>query len=208
MLRDSVDSLVKSTQPAIIIGRKWDAEYAVETAESPLKMKEVIGSVATGRAELGLHQQRWWSKEITKNKRRMVSEEIHHFQESKRLAIAVVQPKQGAWTRWENNKDRTITWSDIKQMEPKQLSFLIKAVLLPTPVNLKLCRVSTSNFYKACAKIANLKHVLTGYQYSQRSYTRTHNEILGIIAEGGARGVMVTVVGNGHGDTSSNPARD
>ena len=25
---------------------------------------------------------------------------------------------------------------------------------------------------------------------------------------GGARGVMVTVVGNGHGDTSSNPGRD
>ena len=53
----------------------------------------------------------------------MVSEEIHHFEENKRLAIAVTQPKQGAWTRWENTKDRTITWSDIKQMEPKQLGF-------------------------------------------------------------------------------------
>ena len=26
--------------------------------------------------------------------------------------------------------------------------------------------------------------------------------------EGGARGVMVIVVGNGHGDTSSNPGRE
>ena len=26
--------------------------------------------------------------------------------------------------------------------------------------------------------------------------------------QGGARGVMVTVVGNGHSDTSSNPGRD
>ena len=70
----------------------------------------------------------------------MVSEEIHDFEESKRLAIAVVQRKQGAWTRWENTKDRTITWSDTKQMEPKQLGFLIKAVydILPTLVNLKL----------------------------------------------------------------------
>ena len=25
---------------------------------------------------------------------------------------------------------------------------------------------------------------------------------------GGARGIMITVVGNGHGDTSSNPGRD
>ena len=70
----------------------------------------------------------------------MVSEEIHHFGESKHLAIAVTQHKQGAWTRWESTKDRTFTWSDIKQMEPKQLSFLIKAVydILPTPVGLQL----------------------------------------------------------------------
>ena len=27
-------------------------------------------------------------------------------------------------------------------------------------------------------------------------------------ADGGARGVMVIVVGNGYGDTSSNPGRD
>ena len=62
-------------------------------------------------------------------------------------------------------------------MESKQLGFLIKAVydILPTPVNLKL--------NKACGKIANLKHVLTGCQYSLRSYAWRHNEILGIIAE-------------------------
>ena len=140
MLRDSVGPLVKSAQPAIITGRKWNSKYAVETAESSCKMKEVIGSVETGRAGFGLHPQRWWSKETTKNKRRMVSEEIHYFEESKRLAIAMAQPKQVAWTRWENTKDRTITWNDIKQMEPKQLGFLIKAVydILPTPVDLKL----------------------------------------------------------------------
>ena len=185
MLCDSVDPLVKSAQPAIITGRKWNAKHGLETAESSLKMKEVIGSVETGRAGFGLHLQRWWSKETTKNKRRMVSEEIHDFEESKHLAIAVAQPKQGAWTRWKNTKDRTITWSDIKQMEPKQLGFLIKAVydILPTPVYLKLWGLSTSNLCKACGKIANLKHVLTGCQYSIRSYTWRHNEILGIIAE-------------------------
>ena len=81
--------------------------------------------------------------------------------------------------------DRTITWSDIKQIEPKQLGFLIKAVydILPTPVNLKLWGLSISNLYKACGKIATLKHILTGCQYYLRSYTWRHNEILGIIAE-------------------------
>ena len=87
--------------------------------------------------------------------------------------IAVAQPKQGAWTRWENTKDRTISWSDIKQMETKQLGFLIKAVydILPTPVNLKLWGLSTSNLCKACGKIAHLKHILIECQYSLRSYT-------------------------------------
>ena len=75
---------------------------------------EVIVSVATGRAKFGLHPHWWWSKETTENKQRMVFEEIHHFEESKRLAIVVAQRKQGAWTRWENTKDRTITWSNIK----------------------------------------------------------------------------------------------
>ena len=68
-------------------------------AESSLKMKEIISSVATGRAGFGLHPQHWWSKETTKNKRRMVLEEIHHFEETKCLPIAVAQPKQDAWTR-------------------------------------------------------------------------------------------------------------
>ena len=70
-------------------------------------------------------------------------------------------------------------------MEPKQLGFLIKAVydILPTPVNLKLWELSTSNLCKACGKIANLKHILTGCQYSLRNYTWRHNEILGIVAE-------------------------
>ena len=68
--------------------------YAVETAESPLKIKEVIGSVATGRGGQSIHPRWWWSKEFPKNKRRMVSEEVDHFEESKRLALAVAQPKK------------------------------------------------------------------------------------------------------------------
>ena len=185
MQHDSMDPLVKSTQPTIITGQKWDAKYAVEMTESSFKMKEVFSFVATWRTRLGLQPQWWWSKETTKNKQRTISEEIHHFEESKHLAIAVTQPKQGAWTRWENTKDRTITWRDIKQMEPKQLSFFIKAVydILPSSVNLKTWGLSTSNLCKVCGKISNLKHVLTGCQYSLKCYTWRHNEIFGIIAE-------------------------
>ena len=70
-------------------------------------------------------------------------------------------------------------------MEPKQLGFRIKPVydILPTPINLKLWGLSTTNLCKACGKIANLKHILTECQYSLRSYMRRHNEILEIIVE-------------------------
>ena len=80
MLCDSRDPLVNNAQPFVITGRKWKAKVAVENAESALRMKEIIGTVANGKAGLGLHPQRWWSKESTANRRKMVSEEIHHFE--------------------------------------------------------------------------------------------------------------------------------
>ena len=39
-------------------------------------------------------------------------------------------------------------------------------------------------------------------------YSNDHNIFTYLFTLGGARGVMVIVVGNGHGDTSSNPGRD
>ena len=50
-------------------------------------------------------------------------------------------------------------------------------------IYLKLWGLSISNLFKVCGKIANLKHVRSGCQYSLRSYTWRHDEILGIIAE-------------------------
>ena len=86
-----------------------EGKIAVENAEPALWMKEIIGTVANGKAGLGLHPQRWWSKESTANRRKMVSEEIHHLEEVRRFATAVGQRKQGAWTKWENAKDKAVT---------------------------------------------------------------------------------------------------
>ena len=65
---DSMDPLVQNGQPTIITNWKLDAKYAVEMAESSLKMKRVIDLVVTGRAGLGLHPQQSRSKETAKNK--------------------------------------------------------------------------------------------------------------------------------------------
>ena len=80
----------------------------------------------------------------------MVSEEIHHLEEVRCIAPAVGQRKQGAWTKWENAKDRAVTWGDLKHMEPQKLSFLIKAV------NLHAWELTTIDGCRACGKTANL----------------------------------------------------
>jgi hypothetical protein len=185
MLRDSRDPLVKNTQPAVVTGRKWSAKDAVEDAESALKLKEVVGAVAKGKSGLGFHPQRWWSKESTTDRRKLVAEEIHQLEENKRFARAVTLHKQGAWTKWENANDRAISWSNIKHMEPRKLSFLIKAVydILPTPVNLHIWGLTTSNRCKDCGKTASLKHILTGCECALRSYTWRHNEVLKIFVK-------------------------
>ena len=86
---------------------------------------------------------------------------------------------------WENAKDRAVTWRDPKHMEPKKLSFLIKAVydVLPTPVNLLAWGLTPSDRCSTCGKTANLKHILTGCEYALRSYTWRHNEVLEIFSE-------------------------
>ena len=95
MLRDSHDPLVKNAQASVITCQKWKAKVAVENAKSTLRVKEIIGTVANGKAGLALHPQRWWSKESTLNRRKMVSEEIHHLEEVRRFPTAVGQRKQG-----------------------------------------------------------------------------------------------------------------
>ena len=114
----------------------------------------------------------------------MVSEEIHHLEEVRRFATAVGQRKQSVWTKYESAKDRAVTWRDLKHMEPKKLSFLIKAVydVLPTPVNLHAWGLTTSDPCRACGKTASLKHILNGCEYALRSYTWRHNDVLGIFS--------------------------
>ena len=96
MLRDSRDPLVKNAQPSVITGWKWKAKIAVENAELALRMKEIIGTVANGKAGLGLHPQCWWSKESMANRRKIALEEIHHLEEVRHFTTAVGQRKQGA----------------------------------------------------------------------------------------------------------------
>ena len=102
-----------------------------------------------------------------------------------RIATAVGQRKQGAWTKWESAKNRAVTWSHLKHMELQKLSFLIKTVhsVLPTAVDLHACGLTTSNRCRACGKTASLNHILSRCDYTLRNYMWIHNKVLEIFTE-------------------------
>ena len=116
--------------------------------------------------------QSWWSKESTIKMKNGIGRNSTSWG-NQGIATAVGQMKQGAWTKGESAKDRAVTWSNLKHMGTKILSFLIKAVyeVLPTPVNLHAWRLTTSDQCKACGKTANPIHIVTGCEYALRSYT-------------------------------------
>ena len=58
MLRGSRDPLVKNAQPSVTTGRKWKTKIDIENSESALRIKEIIGTAANGKAGLDLHPQR------------------------------------------------------------------------------------------------------------------------------------------------------
>ena len=65
--------------------------------------------------------------------------EVRRIEEEKRLAVAVGQRQQGAWTHWEAVMQRKLSWSQLWRMEPQGLRCLIRAMsdLLPTAANLQ-----------------------------------------------------------------------
>ena len=67
-----------------------------------------------------------------------------------------------------------------------------------------------SNFRTNCFEIIKWSDELRFFLYSnvREGCPKISGEKLLSESSGGARGVMVIVVGNGHGDTSSNPGRD
>ncbi|GFN77905.1 polyprotein [Plakobranchus ocellatus] len=60
MLEESNDPVVKTVQPSLKTGRKWNVTEAADEAKECLKMKEVIGQTQTDRRGLGLTTAKWW----------------------------------------------------------------------------------------------------------------------------------------------------
>lgn len=57
-------------------GRTWRAERAVEVAESCLRQKELVGTLATGRADLSLFPKTRVGKARGKERHRLIQAEV------------------------------------------------------------------------------------------------------------------------------------
>ena len=180
LLRDSKDPVIKSLQPDVWSGRKWEAATAVEEAESQLRFSEIVGSVQKGRQGLGLVKNRWWSKESERGQKELVTARLRENEEGIRTARSVGQAQQGGWTRWSNVVERRVSWSALWQLEPLRVSFLIRSVydVLPSKSNLVKWNLAASDACPLCQDRETLEHALAACKECLPMYTWRHNQVL------------------------------
>lgn len=188
MMKDSPDAVVSVTQPQVATGRKWKAEVEVSEATSDAEWREVLGAVQQDRKGLGfgVKGRKWWSSADVKSRRELVVTEVRRREEQKRVAKAVQQSVQGAWTSWESVVERRLSWSDVWEMSPSSLKFLLSSTydVLPTPANLKRWGISGSSQCPECERSqCSLEHILSACPAALERYTWRHNKVLDVLAK-------------------------
>lgn len=83
--RDSKDCKVSVAGIEVRTGRKWKAEKAVEVAESRLRQKALVGTLATGKAGLGYFPKTQVSKAQGKERHQLLQEEVQAGVEEERM---------------------------------------------------------------------------------------------------------------------------
>ena len=179
LVRDSKNPAVRADQPKVDSGRKWKVAEAVEEAESiGFGWRRLLRQDHRG---LGWKKVSWGSRGSEGGRRVMVSEELRSMEEEKRVAWAVCQPQQGsAFTVWESVIDKYAKWSDLRNMEPSRISFLLWSVyhLLPTSSNQLSWNLQDTVSWGACGKKAIVEHAIVSCNSSLQKFTWWHNKVL------------------------------
>lgn len=100
--RESRDPKVASAGIQVQTGRKWNAGMALDVAESRLRQKALVGSVASGRAGIGFFPSTRVDNAQGKERQHLIQEEVRAGVEEERASRMVGMGQQGAWTKWEN----------------------------------------------------------------------------------------------------------
>ena len=75
-----------------------------QKAESRLRHKDIVGTTAVGRQDLGITKPQRWISSSNKERGQMVQQEIRLTEEEDRQSRAVRMGGQCAWTRWKTTE--------------------------------------------------------------------------------------------------------
>ncbi|XP_076086812.1 uncharacterized protein LOC143057392 [Mytilus galloprovincialis] len=94
-LKESRDYKVRTAGVQVRTGRKRSASKAVSEAESRLRPKDIVGTVAVGRQGFGTSKSCYWKNGNTQERRSLVQREIKSRGEENRQAKTVELGSQG-----------------------------------------------------------------------------------------------------------------
>ncbi|RXN12199.1 reverse transcriptase [Labeo rohita] len=193
MYSGSRDAKVSGAGIVVRTGRKWRTAEAVQQAETRLKHKAILGSVAQGRAGLGSLTATRYNLASGRERQRLVEEEVRTSVEEERTSRAVAMRQQGAWMKWEQAMERNVTWKDIWTWNPQRIRFLIQGVydILPSPSNLYTWGRVETPACPLCSKPGTLEHILSSCSKAlgEGRYRWRHDQVLKSIAEAISKGI-------------------
>ena len=99
---ESEDPKVAAAGIQIRSDRKWSARRELQVAEERLRHKDILRSIAKGRAGLGFFPSTHTISAKGKERRHLILEEVRKGVEEGRYGKMVGLSQQGAWTRWED----------------------------------------------------------------------------------------------------------
>lgn len=190
------DSRVPCAGVTVRNGRKWSAQEELDRAESRLRHRAMVGTVAMGRAGLGAMPQPHYNRAQGRERRQLVLKEVRAEIEDERTSRMMGMRMQGAWTRCEGALEKKITWSELWRAKPQRIKFLIQAVydVLPSPVNLHIWGKSDTPACTLCSGRGSLEHILSSCPTAlgEGRYRWHHDQVLKTIAEAITRAMVNT----------------
>ncbi len=176
-----------------IVVRTGRTAEAGQQAETWLKHKSILGTVAQGRAGLGSIRATQYDSASGKERQRLVQEEVQASVEEEQTSRAVAMRQQGAWMKWEQAMERSVTWMDIWKWNPQRIKFLIQGVydVLPSPSNLCTCGKLETPACPLCYKVGTLEHILSSCSKAlgEGGYRWRHDQVLKSTAEAISKGI-------------------
>lgn len=189
----SRDAKVSGAGIVVRTGRKRRAADAVQQAETRLKRKAILGTVAQGRAGLGSSTATRYDCASGRERQKLVQDEVRASVEEERTSRAVAMRQQGAWMRWEQAMERSVTWRETWQWDPQRITFMIQGVydVLPSPSNLFRWGKVETPACPLCSKAGTLEHMLDSCSkaLAEGWYRWRHDQVLKSIAEEISKGI-------------------